>query len=154
VFRICTFSCCSPTISESSLSGLVLLAVSKHARDKSRSILIANLVLFVQGNDGTVQFSPIAGPTFVSEVRPGYGIQANNFPGFSFPSQQEGSTGINAGLYKPSHAVGTEANTGVTYTTSTLYIEDGEQCGGKGGECEVQTLLTSLGYVRFPSAQK
>jgi hypothetical protein len=95
-----------------------------------------------QGNDGTAQFSPIGGPTYVSEVRPGYGIQANNFPGFSFPSQQEGSTGINAGLYKPSEAVGTEANTGVTYSQPTLYIDDGEQCGGKGGECEVRSLST------------
>lgn len=92
------------------------------------------------GNDGSVQFSPIAGPTFVSEVRPGYGIQANNFPGFSNPSHQEGSTGFNAGLYKPDQAVGTEANTGVTYTNPTLYIEDGEQCGGKGGDCELRDV--------------
>lgn len=94
---------------------------------------------WVQGNDGSVQFSPISGPTYVSEVRPGYGVQANNFPGFSYPSQQEGSTGFNAGLYKPDHAVGTQANSGYTYTQPTLYIGDNEQCGGKGGECQVWT---------------
>jgi hypothetical protein len=105
----------------------------------------------VQGNDGTVQFSPIPGPTYVSEVRPGYGVEAGNFPGFVKPAQQDGSTGYNTGLYKPSYGIGTEANSGVTYSRSLIRIEDEGQCGGKGGECEVRTSSANASVLPLPS---
>ena len=65
---------------------------------------------------------------------PGYGKKANNYKDFAHPPVAEGTT-----MWQPetpTTATGTEANSGVTYKRETMFIDDGEQCGGMGGDCE------------------
>ena len=88
----------------------------------------------VGGGDGHMQFAPVGDLVFESQVMPGYGKKASNYAEFVHPAIPEGFS-----LWQPETpkaAKGTEANTGVIYSTDTIYIEDGEQCGGLGGICE------------------
>jgi hypothetical protein len=88
----------------------------------------------VGGGDGAMQFAPVGDLVFESQIMPGYGKRANNYAEFVHPAVPKGFS-----LWEPEtpkSAIGTEANSGVIYKTDTIYIEDGEQCGGLGGECE------------------
>ncbi len=91
-------------------------------------------VMPVGGGDGFMQFAPVGNLVFESQVMPGYGKRANNYAEFVHPAIPEGFT-----LWQPetpAAAIATEANSGVIYSSDTIYIEDGEQCGGMGGVCE------------------
>ena len=86
------------------------------------------------GGDGTKQFKPVGSLVFESQIMPGYGKRANNYDAFVHPAVPSGMT-----MWKPEtpkSAIGTEANTGKTYSASTMYIKDGEQCGGLSGDCQ------------------
>ena len=85
------------------------------------------------GGDGTKQFKPVGSLAFESQIMPGYGKRANNYAAFVHPAVAAGQS-----LWKPEtpkSAIGTEANTGKTFSAATLYIKDGEQCGGLAGAC-------------------
>lgn len=86
------------------------------------------------GGDGTKQFKPVGSLVFESQIMPGYGKRANNYGAFVHPAVPSGMT-----MWKPEtpkSAVGTEANSGKTFSASTMYIKDGEQCGGLAGSCQ------------------
>ena len=86
------------------------------------------------GGDGTKQFKPVGSLVYESQIMPGYGKRANNYGAFVHPAVPSGMT-----MWKPEtpiYAIGTEANSGKTYSAATMYIKDGEQCGGMAGVCE------------------
>ena len=86
------------------------------------------------GGDGTKQFKPVGSLVFESQIMPGYGKRANNYGAFVHPAVPSGMS-----LWKPEtpkSAVGTEANSGKTFSATTMYIKDGEQCGGLAGVCQ------------------
>ena len=86
------------------------------------------------GGDGTKQFKPVGSLVFESQIMPGYGKRANNYGAFVHPAVPSGMT-----MWKPEtpkSAVGTEANTGKTFSAATMYVKDGEQCGGLAGSCQ------------------
>jgi hypothetical protein len=83
---------------------------------------------------GAKQFKAVGGNVFESQTLPGYGKRANNYAAFVHPPVPAGMT-----MFKPetpAEATGTEANTGKTYKVATIYVKDGEQCGGMAGACQ------------------
>ena len=86
------------------------------------------------GGDGTKQFKPVGSLVFESQIMPGYGKRANNYGAFVHPAVPAGLAMWNPET--PKNAIGTEANSGKTYAAATMYIQDGEQCGGLAGVCQ------------------
>ena len=86
------------------------------------------------GGDGTKQFKPVGSLVFESQIMPGYGKRANNYGAFLHPAVPAGLAMWNPET--PKNAIGTEANSGKTYAAATMYIQDGEQCGGLAGVCQ------------------